>query len=270
MNRTAALFGLPIAVVDVETTGLELDARIVEVAVVHMDIGGHPELVLTERVDPEVPIPEGAARVHGITDEDVADAPTWDAVAPRVLRSLEGRLPCAYNAPADYRWLRAECERVGLELAPAWPWLDAYVPARVVDRYERGKRLQQVASRRGIEVDAHGAAGDAFTTALLLGRLLDEAHIGQAWPLGGYLDWQRENALREEASFVTWMVNARRTAGDRPSCAWHELEGVTPPPWPERKAQGRCPQCRGPAVHRVSQAGHLALEDPDGGPHVCA
>ena len=50
--------------------------------------GGHDHR--TRRVNPGVPIPPEATAIHGITDDDVADCPTFRAIAPSLVRFLDG------------------------------------------------------------------------------------------------------------------------------------------------------------------------------------
>lgn len=94
-------------IVDVETT--DLTGRICEIAI--LDTSGRP--LLDTLVNPQTPISPEAAAVHGITDPDVADAPTWDQIAPAVLRALAGRVVIAYNAPFDQGVIRSELRRTG-------------------------------------------------------------------------------------------------------------------------------------------------------------
>jgi DNA polymerase-3 subunit epsilon len=80
----------PLAVLDLETTGTDpkLD-RVIEIGVLKVrPDGGHDHR--TRRVNPGVPIPSEAARVHGITDDDVDDSPAFRAVAPGLVRFLDG------------------------------------------------------------------------------------------------------------------------------------------------------------------------------------
>ena len=80
----------PLAVLDLETTGIDpkLD-RIVEVSVLKLLPGGDHDH-RTRRVNPGVPIPPEATAVHGITDDDVADCPTFRAIAPALSKYLDG------------------------------------------------------------------------------------------------------------------------------------------------------------------------------------
>jgi DNA polymerase-3 subunit epsilon len=80
----------PVVFLDLETTGINIVTdRIVEIALlkVHLD-GQEEEKVL--RINPEMPIPEEASKIHGITDEDVKDAPPFKEVAKTLAKFLEG------------------------------------------------------------------------------------------------------------------------------------------------------------------------------------
>ncbi len=79
----------PLAVFDIESTGLNRKTdRIIDLAIVFI----HPDgtrTTRTWRVNPEQAIPPGATEVHGITDEDVKDAPRFSAIAAEVAHALE-------------------------------------------------------------------------------------------------------------------------------------------------------------------------------------
>lgn len=80
----------PLAVVDLETTGVDpATDRIVEVAVLTFLPGGGQEL-FHRRVNPGVPIPAGATAVHGIADADVVIAPPFTAIAAELFATLHG------------------------------------------------------------------------------------------------------------------------------------------------------------------------------------
>ncbi len=67
MIATTPWFDYPLAIVDVETTGLDPDNdRVIEIAVVHMR-AGKVEDVYTSLVDPERELPPEAASITGIT-----------------------------------------------------------------------------------------------------------------------------------------------------------------------------------------------------------
>jgi DNA polymerase-3 subunit epsilon len=71
----------PIAFIDLESTGLDpRTARIVRITVLKIEPDGS-ERFRSELVNPGQPIPPGAAAVHGIEDDDVAEAPPFRAFA---------------------------------------------------------------------------------------------------------------------------------------------------------------------------------------------
>ncbi|MFA6039841.1 MAG: 3'-5' exonuclease [Candidatus Peribacteraceae bacterium] len=103
----------PITVFDLETTGLEprKGHRIIEIAGVRME-GGKilEEVSFAAFVNPEREIPWEAKRVNNISDEDVKDAPTIDAVLPRFLEFAKGSVLIAHNAAFDAGFLEVEKE----------------------------------------------------------------------------------------------------------------------------------------------------------------
>ena len=71
----------PIVFFDLETTGIDVvNDRIVEISLVKIGVDG-TKSVKTRRINPEMHIPEAATAVHGITDEDVKDEPTFRQIA---------------------------------------------------------------------------------------------------------------------------------------------------------------------------------------------
>ncbi|MDP9000611.1 MAG: 3'-5' exonuclease [Myxococcota bacterium] len=172
---------LPIALIDVETTGKDASVdRVVEVGIA-IARGG----VLVERrnwlVNPGRPIPKEASDVHKITDDLVQDAPRFETIAREITAMLAGCVPAAYNAAFDRAFLGGEIARAGLTaeeipfpLRKNVEWLDPLVWARELQQGERSRTLGEVASRLGIELDnAHRASDDAeaaLKVLLALGR----------------------------------------------------------------------------------------------------
>jgi len=74
----------PICFFDLETTGINVASdRIVEISILKVFPNGNKESH-TWRVNPEMPIPAVVIAIHGITDEMVADEPTFKVLAPKV------------------------------------------------------------------------------------------------------------------------------------------------------------------------------------------
>lgn len=80
----------PIIFFDLETTGVDTASdRIVEISMVKIGVDG-TKTVKTRRINPEMPIPAEATAVHGITDEDVKDEPTFKQIAKSLAQFIEG------------------------------------------------------------------------------------------------------------------------------------------------------------------------------------
>ena len=80
----------PIVFFDLETTGVDTAKdRIVEVSMVKVMPDGD-EIVRTRLINPQMHIPEEATAVHGITDDDVKDQPTFAQIAKSLAQFIEG------------------------------------------------------------------------------------------------------------------------------------------------------------------------------------
>lgn len=91
-------------VLDTETTGLHDGARIVEIAVLSID----GSVLLDSLVNPGVPIPAEATRIHRITDDMVATAPTFSDLLVPLTTALHGCKIVIYNRDFDKRRLAIE------------------------------------------------------------------------------------------------------------------------------------------------------------------
>jgi DNA polymerase III epsilon subunit-like protein len=91
-------------VLDTETTGLEDDARIVDLGV----LGVSGDVLVDTLVNPGEPIPGEATDIHGITDALVAAAPAFGDVLEQLTTVLAGKRCLIYNKPYDVARLRHE------------------------------------------------------------------------------------------------------------------------------------------------------------------
>ncbi len=73
-----------LCVFDIESTGLDVSLdRIVEISILKIDPKGK-ETHLTMRINPEMEISEESSEIHGITQEDIKDEPTFKEVADQI------------------------------------------------------------------------------------------------------------------------------------------------------------------------------------------
>ena len=88
----------PLVFLDLETTGINIASdRIVEIALLKINPDGSEEEKVY-RINPEMHIPEKATQIHGITDEDVREAPVFKEVAKLLARFLEGCDLAGFNS----------------------------------------------------------------------------------------------------------------------------------------------------------------------------
>lgn len=88
----------PLAFIDLETTGTNPGTdRIVEIAVVKILPDGSKS-VKRKIINPEIPVPQAASDIHGITDEMVKDAPAFRQVANEFRQMLDGCDIAGYNS----------------------------------------------------------------------------------------------------------------------------------------------------------------------------
>lgn len=185
MTTTDALPASPtrVGVFDLETTGVDVRRdRIVTAHVGVLDGYGTQIAARTWLADPGVPIPEGAAAIHGITTAHAREhgRPAVEVVGEVVsaLRSLfqQGVPVVAYNASYDFSLLSHEAARHGVvPLIDPSPVIDPLVIDKAFDRYRRGKRtLEVVAAHYAVQLEgAHDASADAVAAgrvALALAR----------------------------------------------------------------------------------------------------
>jgi len=107
---------IPLCFFDLETTGVNVTQdRIVEIAVIKVMPNG--EIIRkTNRVNPTIPIPAESSVIHGITNEDVADKPTFKELAKDYAKFFEGSDMAGFNIlKFDVPVLVEEFLRAGVE-----------------------------------------------------------------------------------------------------------------------------------------------------------
>ena len=102
---------------DTETTGLETGDQVVDICILDHD----GTVLVDSLVNPGRAIPLTATRIHGITDEMVADAPTWAELWPEIGAALAGRRVGVYNAEFDLKLMKQSHRKYKLR----WPLADA-------------------------------------------------------------------------------------------------------------------------------------------------
>jgi len=192
-----------VGVFDLETTGVDVTHdRIVTAHVGVLDASGSVLTAHDWLADPGVPIPEGAAAIHGITTERArAEGLPARQVVQEVVEALRGILDAgipvvAYNAPYDFSLLKHEAVRHGVEpiLSP-FPVIDPLVVDKAYDRWRRGKRtLTVVAEHYAVRLDgAHEASADAVAAGRVAQALAER-----------FAPWLPETAHELHTRQIAW------------------------------------------------------------------
>ena len=163
----------PIIFFDLETTGLTIGKdHIVELCFIRQDPNGC-ERAETLRFNPGMHIPKVSSDVHGITDEDVKDCPTFAEKAEELARVFEGCDLAGYNSNRfDVPMLAEEFAFAGIDIH--------IEEKRLIDVQNIFHKMEQrtlVAAYkfycgRNLE-DAHSALADTRATLEVLEAQLD-------------------------------------------------------------------------------------------------
>lgn len=168
------LVALPVLVLDLETTGLNVKAdRVVQVAGIFM-LGSEraEQFEIDTLVNPQVPIPPASTAIHHISDEQVADAPPFVGVADQLKRLFSGHVVIGHNIGFDIAILRHEFARHELSWTEP-PVIDIGQLLGAMQPSLPDTGFETVASALGVRIqDRHSAKGDTLAAAEGWARLI--------------------------------------------------------------------------------------------------
>ena len=154
----------PLVFFDVETTGINISRdRIIEISFLKVFPNGDEE-VKSRRVNPEMPIPAESTAIHGITDEDVKDSPTFKQIARSLANHLEGCDLAGFNSNRfDVPMLAEEFLRADIDFDMA---KRKFIDVQIIF-HKKEPRTLEAAYKYYCDkelVDAHSAEADAKAT----------------------------------------------------------------------------------------------------------
>ena len=152
--------------VDVETSGLHMSSRVVEVGAVKFNLAGDC-YEYQSLVNPCERIAPGAVEIHGITDEMVASAPRAPDVMPALLNFMRGCVFIAHNAPFDVKMIGNELARMRVT-PPDEPVVCTVRLGRKLIAGVPNYRLETLVNHLDIQVGTlHNALCDAHAARLV-------------------------------------------------------------------------------------------------------
>jgi exodeoxyribonuclease X len=182
------------AAVDVEGNGQQ-PPDLVELATVPI-VGGVIGEPVSWLVKPDTAITCVATRIHGLSDKDVASAPTFAEIKNAVLDALDGAVLVAHNAHVDVDVLRRKL--------PVWQFHEVFDTLKLarrllpgLDSYRLGALVKAFKLDDGLPdgLTPHRAVYDVLVTARLFVRLATSLGAGprslevlRGDPPGGIVD----------------------------------------------------------------------------------
>ena len=226
----------PIVFFDLETTGVDTSKdRIVEISMIKVMPDGSKD-IKTRRVNPEMHIPAEATAIHGITDEDVKDEPTFRQLAKSLAQFIQGCDFGGFNSNRfDLPLLVEEFLRVGVDVD-----LKRRKFVDVQNIFHKKEQRTLVAAYKFYcdkdLTDAHSAAADTMATYEVLcaqldryddlendidflaefserekavdyaGRIVYNEQGVEVFSFGKYRGQSVEEVFRREPSYYAWMM----------------------------------------------------------------
>ncbi|MBN1952865.1 MAG: ribonuclease H-like domain-containing protein [Bacteroidales bacterium] len=228
----------PIVFFDLETTGINIVTdRIVEISYLKIHPNGKEESG-TYRVNPTIPIPKKSTEIHGISDEDVKDAPTFQELAKTLAKVLEGADLAGYNSNKfDIPLLAEELIRADVDIDLT---KKKFIDVQVIFHKKEQRTLSAAYKfycSKDLE-DAHSAAADTRATYEILkaqldrytdlendmemlssfsshtrnvdfaGRIIQEDDGIERFNFGKYKGKSVEEVLKQDPAYYGWMMNS--------------------------------------------------------------
>jgi DNA polymerase III subunit epsilon len=161
------------AIIDIETCGGKFEHR--KGAITEICILIHDGLQVVDKfstlINPQCNISPFYTKLTNITNEMVADAPTFAEIAKKVLEMTEGQIFVAHNVGFDYNFVKDEFASLGYKYKR-----EKLCTVRLSRKLLPGRisySLGHLCASLGIEIEGrHRAEGDAVATAKLFDLLL--------------------------------------------------------------------------------------------------
>ncbi|MFD3930702.1 DEDDh family exonuclease [Streptomyces sp. NPDC058614] len=209
------------AVVDVETTGLARDDRIISAAVYRLDARGEVEDHWYTMVNPERD--PGPVWIHGLTSDVLEGAPLFQDIAEEFAARLADRVLVAHNAVFDWSMIAREYARAERE-APVRQRLCTIALSKELGLPLPNHKLESLAAHFGVvQQRAHHALDDARVLAeAFRPSLRAAAHRGVRLPLlecRPLTEWSSAPSIGRQQS-GGYPSGSWRPSRKRPACPY--------------------------------------------------
>lgn len=157
--------------VDIETTGLGRDARIIELGAVRIR-HGRKVATYSQLVNPQIPIPAKVTQITGITDHDVKGKPTIDKALPRFYAFCGKDTWIGHNIRRfDIPVIAREAQRIGAGMPDVSFYDTLEISQTLLPQLDRHRLLDLIRYFGIAKTERHRAADDAAQTAQVFEHL---------------------------------------------------------------------------------------------------
>lgn len=174
-------------------------------------------------IDPEDYFDSYNTYIHGINEEMVEDAPTFNEFYPTLQNFIENKLLIAHYAAFDMSVLRHACDKYSLDY-PTFKYSCTYQLSKKIIPGEINYKLNTLAEKYGIEFEHHDALDDAKACGNLLVNLFNEVetndfndlleranlHLGEIFPNG----YRGSRTKKQSSSFNLSSITTDATEFD--------------------------------------------------------
>ncbi len=226
----------PLVFFDIESTGMNIAKdRIVEIAFLKVFPDGSQESKL-QRINPEIPIPEETTRIHGISDADVENSPSFKQVAKKFAGFIEGCDIAGFNSNKfDIPMLAEEFIRADVDVdLKRHKAIDVQVIFHKMEQRTLGAAYKFYCKKK--LVNAHSAMADTVATFEILdaqvehykalkadidslsefsahkhnvdfaGRIVYNDKKQEVFNFGKYKNMPVEDVLSKDPAYYGWMM----------------------------------------------------------------
>jgi len=146
-------------ILDTETTGLSgfSNAEVIQIGII--DLKGN--VICNQLIKPLRPIPQNVIKIHGITNQEVIDSPSFSEIYEHIKSILENKVVLSYNAEFDKTMLNRTCKLYHLPII----FCQWQCVMKIYQKYLGCTRYRSLPSA------VHNAIGDCYAVLELLRKM---------------------------------------------------------------------------------------------------
>ncbi len=165
--------GKKIVFIDCETTGVDISKdKVIQVAAVRFDPVTGKIGKKVWHINPMIPIPEQASKIHGIYDKDVIDLPSFEFVSEDIKSAINGCVLAGYNINTfDIPMLRREFYDAGIEFNKDIETIDVFRIVKKIYSRTLGNMYERYTGKSA--EGSHDAFNDCLHAFELLVKMIE-------------------------------------------------------------------------------------------------